>query len=475
MDGFDRELLRRLPLGQAVLTLLGWSLDEAWLEQLYEQHRGRTFVRQFTLPQILSLTRDALLEHDGSARQACAHARQQGQMPASASCFYGKLGRLPLGLSQALLSGATARLLQALPPPAEAGQDPPAATVLPASLAGLAIVVLDGKTIKHVTRRLKILRPQAGALVGGKMVVALALRQGLATALQADPDGHRNDVPLVPGLVAQVRQQQTGPILWVGDRQYCDLKLPHLLGQGHDHFLLRCPQSLRFEADPQRPAQEGTDDQGRHWRQDWGWLGGAAHPRRRSVRRLRLALEEDQELILVTDLLDAQAYPAVDLLAVYQARWGIERLFQQVTEVFHLRQLIGSTPQATLFQASFCLLLYNLIQVVRAWVALDGQQQVQEVSGEQVFRDVQRDLIAWAQAGSVPLTSELLRARRPATPAALQAHLRQLLRGVWTNRWRKTPSTPHPQRRLTQPPPPCGRTSVWRALQEARTQPVRRC
>lgn len=63
---------------------------------------------------------------------------------------------------------------------------------------------------------------------------------------------------------------------------------------------------------------------------------------------------------------DAAQYPANALFDLYLARWGIERVFQQITEVFHLQTLIGTTPQGTVFQCAFCLLLYNLGQVVRA-------------------------------------------------------------------------------------------------------------
>jgi hypothetical protein len=34
-------------------------------------------------------------------------------------------------------------------------------------------------------------------------------------------------------------------------------------------------------------------------------------------------------------------------------RWGIEQVFQKVTEVFHLQGLIGGTPKATIFQFAF--------------------------------------------------------------------------------------------------------------------------
>ena len=50
-------------------------------------------------------------------------------------------------------------------------------------------------------------------------------------------------------------------------------------------------------------------------------------------------------------------------------------MYQQITEVFDLKQLIGSTPEGTVFQASFCLVLYNLIQVIRAYVAA-GQSEL---------------------------------------------------------------------------------------------------
>ena len=100
-------------------------------------------------------------------------------------------------------------------------------------------------------------------------------------------------------------------------------------------------------------------------------------------------------LPLVTDLLDNQQYPASDLLAVYLTRWGIERVFQQITEVFELRHLIGCTPEATIFQAAFCLVIYNLLQVIRAYVAASQvEMPVDAVSVEQIFVDVQKELTA---------------------------------------------------------------------------------
>src|SRR5205807_1781428 len=83
-------------------------------------------------------------------------------------------------------------------------------------------------------------------------------------------------------------------------------------------------------------------------------------------------------------------YPAADLLAVYLARWQIENVFQAITEVFELRHLIGCAPQATVFQASLCLVMYNVLQVLRGYAAAVAPEPVavEALSAEQIFTDL---------------------------------------------------------------------------------------
>ena len=122
---------------------------------------------------------------------------------------------------------------------------------------------------------------------------------------------------------------------------------------------------------------------------------------------------------------------------MYLARWGIERVFQQITEVFQLRRLIGTTPQGTLFQLAFCLLLYNQIQVVRAYVAEGTRRPVATVSPELLFEDVRRQLIALHEVLTPHEVVQVL----PAVAAAeqLRGRLRELLHPAWTERWQKAP------------------------------------
>src|SRR5207253_10843429 len=127
---------------------------------------------------------------------------------------YGQLGRLPVAVSAAFLAEGTARLHALLPVPATI------TSTIPSSLRSFAVTVLDGKTIKYVAKRLKLLRGVRSGLVGGKTLVALELNSGLAVAMRAHPDGEINELRLVPDLVAEVEQRVPGPRLWVGDRLY---------------------------------------------------------------------------------------------------------------------------------------------------------------------------------------------------------------------------------------------------------------
>src|SRR5262249_57054453 len=84
-------------------------------------------------------------------------------------------------------------------------------SALPACLAGLAVVVLDGKKIKRAAKRLLAVRGRPGKVFGGKLLVAYLPADGLAVALAADPDGEANDIRLVPRLLPLARAAVAGP------------------------------------------------------------------------------------------------------------------------------------------------------------------------------------------------------------------------------------------------------------------------
>jgi hypothetical protein len=461
----QRYLLEQLPLGQSVLMLLSHVLDEKSLDRLYDQNRGRCYQRELSFATMVYLIRDALLEHQGSGRASFEEAKEAGELPASVRAVYAKLGRMPMAVSMALLRETTPQLIEVLPE----GELTPPVVALGPSLARMKGIILDGKTIKHVEKRLEVLRNRRGAVNSGKVLAALDLRSGLAIAVEATANSEANDVSLVDGLLQQLGPAQEGEVrLYIEDRQFCDLpRLAEFCAAGH-HFLVRHNANVHFHPDPEKPAKEGKDGRGRRYVEQWGWLGSEKHALRRYVRRITLFRpgEKGGDVSVVTDLEDAEAYPAVDLLEAYLARWGIENVFQQLTEVFDLRTLIGGRPEATVFQACLCFVLYNLTQVVRAYVARAGSKQVPEVSTEKLFEDCKKQLTAWSELGDPQVAVE---AFTPAPDAQqVRQRLVELLGGLWRERWKKAPKQAVHRKTKTTIYPKKGYTNTYKVLEAER-------
>jgi hypothetical protein len=112
---FAREVLARLPLAEAVLTLWRWVVDPLFLLALFAQHRGTAYEKVLSFGSLVQLMADAWLEHRGSGRQSFTRAQEQGQLEASVQAVYQKLGRVPLGLSEAWLAESTARVRPVYP------------------------------------------------------------------------------------------------------------------------------------------------------------------------------------------------------------------------------------------------------------------------------------------------------------------------------------------------------------------------
>jgi hypothetical protein len=145
-------------------------------------------------------------------------------------------------------------------------------------------------------------------------------------------------------------------------------------------------------------------------------------------------------------------------------------VFQQITAVFHLQTLMGTTPQGTVFQFAFCVLRYTLVQVVRAYVATAQARPVPTISTELLFADVHRQLVAFTELippGQVEPLFPVL-----PTEAELRAQLTHLVVAVWTTRWLKAPAR---KRKVSAPRPPIrgSQTSVFRLVAAYHKQRVK--
>jgi hypothetical protein len=448
MDDFTTALMDRSPLAAAVLESFDFVFDGPTLRDVYDPNRGRCYEDELTFDDFLRLTRDALVRHGGSAHKLFTQLESRGTNPVDESSFYRKLANTPVAVSRALLLHGTRRLSALMP---AGGRKP-----LPACFDAFTVVADDGKKIKNAATRLKPTRGFTGKLIGAKALAALDVRTGLVLAMSDSLDGEANDVPLVPALLPQVYEAVPGPVLWLVDRQFGDARtMRRLAARPGDHHVVRLRKGLRFEPEPGSTVAR-RDPDGREVVDEIGLLFGGRQAVR--VRRVTLRRPGEEDVVLATDLVDRAAYPAEAILEACKARWGIEQAFQQVTETFSLKHLIGSAPEAVLFQFALCLLLYNLMQVIKAGVAEDGGVEPGEVSMFFLFEDVKDELRAWAYhtGGQWP--------RHDRTADQMRARLRDLLSGSWDPIAYHKHADKKPRKKVPKRPLPGGHTSVQRLL-----------
>ena len=461
---FAAEVLSRLPLADSVWRLLHYAMADSWLDDLWRRNRGPCFEKQLKFRTLAHLITDALIEHEGSGYQAFTRAQEQGTLPVSITSSYDKLGNLPLPLSEALLAEGTQRLNAVLP-------ETLAVEPLPACWAGFEVFGADGKAIKHVRRLLKPLRGLQAGILGARASVGLDLRTGLAVAMVGHLDGEAGEAALTEGLLPKLAVLAGGvekPWLVVLDRLHCNLSFPREVLKAGGHFLIRYCSNTTFVPDASRPAQELRDADGRRIVQEWGWLGKVAKADRVYVRRITKHLADGKELGVITDLWDETTYSAVAMLSTYRSRWGLETVFQQITDVFSLKHLIGTQPKAVLFQLSFCLLLYNALQVVRTHLASHQECEAKAISNEKLFGDVERQMVSVSELVEVKTLLSLLVAAPMASEVRM--YLRERLLSAWSDRWWKSPSSGRGGHQKVKKRVLGNHTLTYRVLQQAHEQ-----
>jgi Transposase DDE domain len=462
-ETFSAAVLSKLPLADSVWRVLHFTLADCWLDDLWNRERGRCYERVLGFSTLARLVAEALTQHGGSGRQAFERGRESDTLPVAISSAFEKLGNLPLPLSERLLEEGTQRLAALLPASSAVAPFP-----LPACWEGYEVFGLDGKAIKHVKRLLKPLRGLQAGILGARSSVGLNLRTGMAVGMIGDLDGEAGEGALTERLLSNMAAT-AGDKPWVVvlDRLYCNLGFPGLVLAAGGHFLIRYCSNTHFLADPTRPAQESRDANGQRIVQEWGRLGKSAGSRALLVRRITLYLADGKVISVITDLLDEAAYPAEDLLATYKKRWGIERVFHQITDVFSLKHLIGSSPQAVLFQLSFCLLIYNTLQVLRTHLASHQGCEAERISNEKLFYDLKRDLVSVDRLVAKQSLLSLL----GAAPSSdeLRDDLQARLRGVWSKRWWKAPSSRGGGHKKVKTRVLGNHTSTYRVIQAAKT------
>jgi hypothetical protein len=430
MDDLSKKVLARLPLAEGVLQAWRTICHPDQLSELWADKRQRCYEAIISFEMIVQLVMVAMSQFKGSGRKAFEAEIASGNLETSVQAVFQKLGRIPTEVSDAFVLHA-ARITREVFPRWATWQKPK-------SLAKFELVILDGKAIKRVQRRLKALWGANGGLLGGRALVAMHWSTGLFLGMKSCEDGDANDVRFCQELVPEVRESLDSPVLWIADAQFCDLTQPrHFTAQDGDHFLVRYHPKNAFVEDRSKKRRKSTDETGRTVIESWGHLGAVSNASRRYVRCITVKRPGKKDLVLITDLIDSKSYPALDLLWVYGERWSIESLFQKVTELYGLEKLISANPQGCLFQFAICLVLSNIIQMILGYIAEGADKEPEEISTSKLLDDVLEQLTS---VRTLLSETEMLDCFPTVlTPPALANRLEKLLDNTWRDRWQKSP------------------------------------
>ena len=456
MDAVLENLRDKMPMATALHQTLAYIFNPQTLDAIYDENRGRCYNREITFDNFVKLTAEALLQHGGSANRIYTLAQQNDrEMPASAKSFYSKLKNMPIEVSRAMLRQCTRELTGLAAQPA---------ATLPACFDAFEPVIIDGKTIKNVAKRLLNTRAFAGKLLGAKALVALQLSTGMAVAMSDSLDGEANDIPLVPELLPQVRQMIDKPILWLADRQFVDRHTFDLmLFRPGDAFAVRLRKGLVFTRDPDVQVIETTDSEQRRIIDETGTLFTGKSAMR--VRLVTLERVDDDDVVVATNLLDRAQYPAAEMVGLYRKRWCIEEVFQKVTQTFSLSHLIGCKPKAVLFQFSMCLLMYNLIQLLRGYMGAQGAVATGDVSTFEIFHTAKRQLVTWH---TLEVSTDRESLEVPRGLASMRQTLKRIFQGLWHETYlSKKDKKPRKKRQRAKVRKGGGHTSIQRLLEAA--------
>ena len=69
-DVFSAKVLSKLPLADAAWRVLHFTLDDSWLDGLWNRERGRCYEKVLKFSTLARLITEALTQHGGSGRQA---------------------------------------------------------------------------------------------------------------------------------------------------------------------------------------------------------------------------------------------------------------------------------------------------------------------------------------------------------------------------------------------------------------------
>lgn len=315
---------------------------------------------------------------------------------------------------------------------------------------GFTLYGLDGTTLRVADspeNRTEFGGQKAGAGRGEsgypqvRVVAMMALRSHILSAFRF-ADYHTGETTLARGIWNEVPENS----LVIVDRNFLVKKdLIHLETSGNRHWISRTKANTKWAI----TEKLGRDD----YLVEWD-VNETGLPRTWTLRAIHYQKKGFPRATLLTSLLDAEKYPAKELVALYHERWETEIGYDELkTHLLERQEAIRSKTPAGVRQELWGIALaYNLVRVEMERVAKEAgvaPTRISFVASLAVIRDAFHTLsLRTMTPGSVPsyfvdLRQQLKRLILP--PRRPERRYPRAVKVKMSNYSRKRPSTRAPK------------------------------
>jgi Transposase DDE domain len=372
-----------VPLGVLVRGTLEWLLDKPTLEMLFQQQAPDHYTRELTLAALVGLLIQVSVGAHRSVHAAykADQATTQPIITASAAALYGKLGRLPPAVSEAVVRYSAQRCTQLLDLLPRLRSEP---------LPGYRLRVLDGNVLAGSEHRLTPLRRWLNACLPGKSLVVYEPGSGLVTDVVLCADAYTQERALLTQILPRLQAWD----LLLADRNFCTTR--YVFGVQHRQAFVIVRQHKRnLPCVPLTALKKGgATATGLVYEQQVQVTdpvrGEVLELRRIEMRLFEKTRDGERTLALLSNLPEQVA--AQVIAELYLERWTIEKHFQFLTQSLHCELPGLGQPQAALFGFAMAVVAGNALAVVRGSLrSVHGRAAEAEISGYYLADEISHD------------------------------------------------------------------------------------
>ncbi len=420
--------VEKSPVSVMVRGVLERVFEPNRLDALFEKTAEKGYTRDLLFSTLVRLMNEVVLGVSPSVHAAYQDAEEP--VGVSVTAVYDKLAGLEPEVSAALVRDSARPLAPVIG--YLGGEAPPL-------LPGYRVLILDGNHLSGSEHRIQELRRMRAAVLPGQALVVLDPTWMLIVEVLPWEDAHAQERSLLEQIVPKVQPRD----LWIDDRNFCTTQFLFGIHRRQGCFLVRQhAATLHGELLGKRKSC-GRVPTGRVYeqsvRRDDPATGESFLARRITVELDQPTREGEKVIHLLTNL-PGKEVTAKQVTHLYQRRWTIEKVFQDLAVALTCEIRTLGYPKAALFGFCLALVAYNGVSLIQAALrAVHGAAKVQaEVSWYYLCRHLSK--VYTGMMIAVPARHWALFRRLDGPGFA--ALLRELATKIDLRRFRKHPRGP---------------------------------